>query len=106
LLYKAITDHADLAGGEGPFDFKFVPQLHQTFGKEELAPKAAGKISRPIENIFLAAFVIGCLTAVGILLGGVKLAMILDNKLDLASWITGKWVEGCVKDWIAGKLTL
>ncbi|KAG4431768.1 hypothetical protein IFR05_012744 [Cadophora sp. M221] len=33
-LYNAVTDHAHLSGGKGPFDFKFVPQLNTKFGKE------------------------------------------------------------------------
>ena len=79
-IYDAITEHAALTGSKTPFDFKFVPGSEVKKEKDPALSKGGSK-KRPLENVFLAVFIIFVLFS-GLLLGGVVvLAISLSRRI-------------------------
>lgn len=81
LLYRAIILSKSGLGGPTIFDFKYVPQLGKSTGKEDLPPQQKDSIlkrrNRPTERFLLAAFLIECgVMAVTVALG-VKVGMLV-----------------------------
>ena len=81
LLYHAIILSKSGLGGPTVFDFKYVPQLGKSTGKEDLPSQEKDSMSkrrnRPAERFLLAAFLIGCgMMAVTVALG-IKVGMLV-----------------------------
>ena len=80
-LYNVIVLSKAGLGGGTVFDFKYVPGLDKSTGKERLPSHAKrdklGKLSRPAELFLFVAFLLGCGLAVGTAAMTVKVARLL-----------------------------
>lgn len=81
LLYRAIILSKSGLGKPTVFDFKYVPQLGKSTGKEDLpAQRKDGELrwlSRPAEQFLLVAFLIGCGVMALTVASSVKIGMLV-----------------------------
>jgi len=68
-----------------------MPRLNFLPSKDKVYVKAPVKGLRPLESVFFVAFLIPFYLSIALLFGGVKLAMVLNDKYDVGSWVTGQW---------------
>jgi hypothetical protein len=108
-MYTAMADYALYGRGNYlPYQFRFIPRLNFLPSKDKVYLKPPVKGLRPLESVFFAAFLLALGISIALVFGGVKLAMVLNEKWDVVSWVTGQWAAGENGYWelFAGKFGL
>lgn len=85
LLYQIIIMSKSGLGGPTLFDFKYVPQLGKSTGKEDLPSQRkkndSKRLARPAERFLLLAFLVQCALFAATLVTVVNLGMLASKMI-------------------------